>query len=69
MGFRDLDATKAMRELWVSVRCNMTALTSACRIASKVGCALQHDSPHQRLQKSQSKVGQTGARETEFFRS
>ena len=35
MGFRDLDATKAVRELRVSVRCNMTARTSACRIASR----------------------------------
>ena len=35
MSFRDLDATKAVRELRVGVRCKMTARTSACRIASR----------------------------------
>ena len=35
MGFRDLDATRAVRELRVSVRCNMTARTSASRIADE----------------------------------
>ena len=38
MGFRDLDATKAVRDLRVSVRCNMTARTSACRIVSRKLC-------------------------------
>ena len=38
MGFRDLDATKAVRDLRVSVHCNMTARTSACRIASRKLC-------------------------------
>ena len=42
MGFRDLDATKAVRELRVSVRCNMTACTNACRKARETEfCALE----------------------------
>ena len=33
MGFRDRDATKAVHELRVSVRCNMAARTNACSMS------------------------------------